>query len=413
MTVNSIPVSKSVHRIGIWFIGVSFVLFQFFLQLSSGVVIGAIMIEQHLSAFEVGILSSAFYYVYTTLQIPVGMLFDRRSTRLLLAITALICSLGCLFFAHSNSLFFLIIGRLLIGGGSAFAFVGLSHLLRQYFPLRQFGFMIGLSETLGFVITVLGMISMGILISHWGWRSFINGAALLSLVIAYLCWRYIPENTTQVTQAKTHSKQLLDILRNTKAWINGLFVGLSFTIITVFAAMWAVPFVQVKLNCNLQQAGLIDSMIFLGAAVSCPLFGKLASLLRRRRPLMIGSCLSTALLLLTVLYLPIQNHAFLAILMFMIGVCCGAYMLAFSIANELAPTESLSTCTGFTNTLAMLSAPLLQPLVGYFLDFSNGSRGNYSLANYQAALLIIPICLVLAAGLVFWLPEKKTMVMAN
>lgn len=406
MTLVSIPIPKTTQRWGVWFIGVSFVLFQFFLQLSSGVIIGAIMHDMKLSALTAGILSSTFYYVYTSMQIPVGILFDRKNTRLLLTINAILCSLGCVFFAQSHSLAFLIIGRVLIGAGSAFAFVGLSHLLRQHFPLRQFGFMIGLSETLGFLVTVFGMISMGGLITQWGWRGFINSAAIIGLLIAYFCWQYIPDNQTQLSTPR-HRQQLLQILRNGNAWINGLFVGLSFTVITVFGAMWAVPFIQSKLVCSLKEASLIDAMVFLGAAVSCPLFGQLASFFRQRKPLMIISCLSTAILLIAVIYLPVHNSAVLALLMFMIGVCCGAYMLAFSIANELAPTDSLSTCTGFTNTLAMLTAPLMQPLIGFLLDYFHHSGQEYTVNDYQTALLIIPFSLVIACSLVFLLPEKN------
>ena len=406
MAAVSLPILKNTQRYGIWFIGVSFVLFQFFLQLSSGVVVGAIMGEMQISALEAGILSSSFYYVYTSMQIPVGMLFDRKSTRLLLTINALLCSIGCLYFAQSHNLVQLIIGRLIIGTGSAFAFVGLSHLLRQHFPLKHFGFLIGLSETLGFLATVFGIIAMGGLINQWGWRSFINSAAVLSLIISYFCWRHIPNFSPPSVTSTKNSQQLLNILKNSKTWINGIFVGLSFTVITVFGAMWAVPFIQVKLACSLKEASVIDAMIFLGAALSCPLFGKLACLLRRK-PLMLSSCLSTAFLFFLVLYLPTQSAILLASLMFMIGLCCGAYMLAFSIANELASSDSLSTCTGFTNTLAMLSAPLIQPLIGYLLDLFSHSEGTPQLVDYQKALVIIPLCLLLATGLVFLLPEKN------
>ncbi|KTD02592.1 MFS transporter [Legionella feeleii] len=408
MTLISIPVAKTTQGSLIWLVGVSFVLFQFFLQLSSGVIIGAIMYDMQLSAWQAGLLSSSFYYVYTSMQIPVGMLFDRKNTRLLLTLNAVLCTIGCVFFAQSTSLLCLIIGRLLIGAGSAFAFVGLSHLLRQHFPLKQFAFMIGLSETLGFLVTMFGLIGLGALISEWGWRSFINSAALLGLIISCLCWLYIPVASQETFSLPKYSKQLLGILSNGKAWINGLFVGLSFTVITVFGAMWAVPFIQVKLACSLKQASFIDAMIFLGAGLSCPLFGKLASLFKRRKPLMVSSCLSTALLIGAVLYLPFDNAVALGWLMFLIGLCCGAYMLAFSIANELAPADSLSTCAGFTNTLAMLSAPLMQPLVGYILDTVNHTSKTYTLANYQTALLIIPVSLVLSSCLVLFLPEKTT-----
>lgn len=393
----------------IWLVGVTFVLFQFFLQLSSGVIVGSIMIEMHLSALMTGVLSSAFYYVYTSMQIPVGILFDRQSSRKLLTWNALLCSIGCFFFALNHHFLGLILARLIIGAGSSFAFVGLTHLLRQHFPLRQFAFMIGLSETLGFLITMLGMISLGVLVTHWGWRSFIHSAGLVGLIITYCCWYFIPDNkplASTLSSNKTYPLRL--IVTNPKNWINGLFVGLSFTVITVFAAMWAVPFLQVKLNCNLQQASLVDAMLFLGAAVSCPLFGQLEKIFMRRKPLMIGSCLFTAILLFVVLFFPTTNLLFLSILFFLIGACCGAYMLAYTIANELAPQAGLSTCTGFTNTLAMVSAPLLQPLIGYLLDHLNPSITQPNLHNYQWALTTVPLCLIIACFLVFFLPEKKS-----
>ncbi len=389
----------------LWSIGVLFVLFQFFLQLSSGVVIGTIMHEMQLSAFAAGILSSAFYYVYTSLQIPVGILFDKKGTRLLLAANALICSLGCLIFSQSENLFFLILGRLLMGAGSAFAFVGLSHLLRQHFPLAKFGFLIGLSETLGFIATTLAIIGMGTIISHWGWRNCIKSAALIGFVIAILCWRYIPQQSGDNNFGlKSITKQLFAILKNPITWFNGFFAGLTFSVITVWGAMWAIPFLQIKMGAGLEKASVAGAMLFFGAALSCPLFGILANYCKRK-PLLMGSCLLTALLISLLIYLPISSMSVVACLQFLTGASCGAYMLAFSIANELTTFDSLSTCTGFTNTLAMLTAPLMQPLIGYVLDVLSHNQ-HYSLTDYQVALALIPLSLISACIFAFFLPEK-------
>lgn len=326
------------------------------------------MQEQHFSALIAGLLSSAFYYVYTSLQIPVGILFDNYNTRTLLFVNAGLCAVGCFIFASSTTMLFLFLGRLIIGAGSAFAFIGMSQLLRQHFPITQYAFMIGLSETLGFTLTVLGMIGMGSLIHYFSWRYFIAGAGLLGLIISFLCWKFIPNHKPNTNNRHQYKKHLISILKNKLTWINGLFVGLEFSVITVFAALWAVPFLQLKLNCTIQLASILTSMVLLGAGLSCPIFGKLSIYFKKRKPLIHISCLSTAFLLLIVIYAPISNTFIFALLLFFIGLCCGAYMLAYTIANELSPPESLSTCTGFTNTLAMLSAPLLQPLVGYLLD---------------------------------------------
>lgn len=366
------------------------------------------MYESHCSALMAGLLSSAFYYVYTTLQIPVGILFDNYNTRSLLFINAALCALGCFIFAAAPNLSLLFLGRLVIGAGSAFAFIGLSHLLRQHFPMKQYAFMIGISETLGFSISVFGMIGMGALISQWSWRYFIATSAGLGLIISFLCWKFIPNHQPKMQAERHYKQQFLLILKNKLAWVNGLFVCLEFSVITVFAALWAIPFVQLKLNCSVQLASTLTSMILLGAGLSCPIFGKLSIYFSKRKPLVHASCLSTALLFLITLYIPSQNVFLIGSLLFLIGLCCGAYMLAYSIANELAPEDSLSTCTGFTNTLAMISAPLLQPLIGYLLDLFSTQEDVYTLSNYQQALLIIPAALIMASMLSQALPEKST-----
>ena len=405
MTSIPSPIHSSKRNI-IWLTSVSFLLFQFFLQLSSGVVIGAIMHEKGLSAFAAGILSSSFYYVYTSLQIPVGLLFDRYNTRALLAVNAFICALGCFLFSIGQSVPALFCGRLIIGAGSAFAFVGVTRILRQHFPLKQYAFMMGLSETLGFTVTVFGMIGMGSLLSAFSWRYFIASAGALGILIALLCWIVIPSNKPTINNHLYYKEQLMIMLKNKLIWVNGIFLCLEFSVITVFGAMWAVPFVQLKLDCTIKAASILTSMVLLGAGLSCPAFGWLSINLKKRKPLIHISCLSTAALVLLVLYLPTQDMILTGIILFAIGLCCGAYMLVFTIASELAPAESLSACTGFTNTLGMLSAPLLQPLVGYLLDLFNGGSGNYTLANYQSALLIIPAALILASGFSQCLPEK-------
>ncbi|CAM3000797.1 major facilitator family transporter [Legionella steigerwaltii] len=399
--------SYNPKRTIIWLVGVFFLLFQFFLQLSSGIIIGAIMHEKQLTAFTAGLLSSAFYYVYTTMQIPVGLLFDRYNTRTLLFLNALLCALGCFIFSSGYNLFILFLGRLIIGGGSAFAFVGMTRILRQHYPLKQYAFMIGLTETLGFTVTVISMIGMGSQISRISWHYFLAGAGVIGLLIAFLCANFIPSNKPIITDHHQYKKHLLLMLKNKLVWINGLFVGLEFSVITVFAAMWAVPFLQLKLECSLETASILTSMVLLGAGLSCPLYGWLSINLPKRKPLIHISCLSTAILFILVLYLPIYNIFLTGILLFAIGLCCGAYMLAFTIANELAPEESLSACTGFTNTLAMATAPLLQPLVGYLLDFSKGETNRHVLADYQLTLLIIPAALVIASALSQFLPEKE------
>ena len=228
----------------------------------------------------------------------------------------------------------------------------------------------------------------------------------LGCLLTIACWILIPKQAPTSPTGQQQLAQLLLIIRNRTAWYNGLFVGLCFAVVTVFGAMWAAPFLQLKLHCNIESASFLTAMFFLGIGVGCPLFGGLSAVLRHRRPLMWASSLATTGWLVVVIYLPVQNITLMACCMFCIGLSCGAYMLSYSIANELAPAGASSTCTGFTNTLAVLTAPILQPLIGLLLDVANPGK-QYTVHDYQIALLVMPLCTLVASLLVYWLPEKS------
>ena len=393
----------------IWLAAVSFVLFQFSLQLSSGVVLGAIMHEMHLSALTMGFIGSSFYFVYTALQLPAGILFDRKNARYILAFSALVCSVGCAIFAKSNSVFALLIGRVTIGAGSAFAFVGLTHLLRQHFKPSQFAFMIGMSETIGFLATVFGMIGMGELIAKWGWRAINDYAAVIGLIIAFACWRKVPNTKPILPRVNSYHKYLIKTVTNWRLWLNGLIAGLAFSTITVFGALWSVPFIQTKLHCSLEHASMVGAILFLGTAVSCIIFGVLPSYVSSRPKLIKYSSYITAMMFLILLYMPSDNQLLVSLMMFLIGVCCGGYLLTYSISNDLSSKRSRSCAAGFTNTLAVLVAPILQPINGYILDLTS-KNGQYTLYSYQLALSIIPAVLIMAGLLCYFLPNKQSTV---
>jgi len=121
----------------VWLVAASFVLFQFCIQLTSGEMVGGLMKSFSLSALGAGFLASSYYYIYVLLQTPAGMLMDRYGPRRLLSIGAAVMMLGSLLFASAHSLTFAILGRVFMGGGAAFAFVGSINLISRWFPAHQ------------------------------------------------------------------------------------------------------------------------------------------------------------------------------------------------------------------------------------------------------------------------------------
>jgi len=417
-SIASTPLRRSrLQPFLIWGCSDFFVLFQFFLQLSSGVMIAKLMQSFGLTAFGAGVLSSAYYYIYITLQAPAGMLMDRFGPRYLLTIGSFVCAFGCYFFGISANVTIATLGRLLMGAGASFAFVGSLHIIRDWFPEDRFAFMVGIAETIGMLGTVVGAISLAEVINSVGWRSCMLFAALVLLGLSLVSWLVIRENPEkephQDTEKTSFSHRLRITLNNPIAWINGIYSGLLFSIVTVFVALWGIPFLMLDFHISLPLATTASTMVFLGVAIGSPAIGYYSGKFNKTKPFLIGGPLLCTLFISLILYLPSMSLAMLFTLLFLLGVACSSYVLNFDVANRIAPKHAKSTYIGFTNALCIITAPLLQPFVGYVLHIlaqghSLPSHEVYSLLDYREALSILPLSMLAAAALAFLIPEKNS-----
>jgi len=148
--------------------------------------------------------------------------------------------------------------------------------------------------------------------------------------------------------------------------------------------------------------------------------GFLSDTLRRRKlPMLVGST-GAAILMMLVLYLPNTTVSQVNILMFMLGLLYSSQAIVFAVGRELSPKEAGGTAMALTNMIVMLGAMVLQPMVGKLLNWSVYLREHatymtfiqsdkmqmvYTADDYQFALSIIPIGIILAAILTFFLKE--------
>ncbi len=122
----------------IWGLGALFYLAGFFQRVAPGVMTGELMQDFHISASGLGHLSGLYFYAYVAMQIPTGILADTLGPRKLLTAGCLVAGLGTLLFALSPVYFWAGLGRLLIGGSVAVAFVGVRHFDDPFYLDKMF-----------------------------------------------------------------------------------------------------------------------------------------------------------------------------------------------------------------------------------------------------------------------------------
>lgn len=407
------PVSLTTQAWLIWFVSMLFVLFQFSLQLSSGEIVMGLMRSFHFSAFGASILSASYYYIYVCFQIPAGMLLDRYGPRRLLCAGALFAGIGCFLFGISPWVWLNFAGRILSGAGCAFAFVGSLTLVSRWFPVNKFALMVGIVEMVGMFGSLAASMLIAKVVLHYDWRAMMLAAAVVAVLLAVVLWLVVRDRPRHVEVApvlpyKQVWHDFKQILKLPMAWCNGVFSGVMFSVISVFAALWGVPFLQHEHHLNLVHAAFFANLIFIGTAIGCPVISWLDNFTERRRVLLMFTSLLAAASISMVIF---DAHLLLwqvAVFMIVTGFFSAGYLVTFAIGNEIAPVHVKGASIGFVNALSVIMAPILQMLVGYFLAHGavNTLASHFSTHDYQKALLVIPLLLVLASICAWFLPRR-------
>jgi MFS family permease len=407
-------------------LGAVFYSYEYLLRIAPSAMETALREHFNLSATGFGHISSVYYYAYVPMQLPVGLLMDLYGPKRLLTIACFVCVLGTFLFTGTSSFWIAASGRFLVGLGSAFAFVGVLKLATIWLPENKLAMVSGLTAALGTVGAMLGDNFLEIFVDKLGWINTLNSTAIFGIVLTFILWLGIHDKKGRHRQSGTVStlkKGLIDlgiIVRNKQIWVNGMFGCLVYLPTTVFAELWGIPYLRHAHGLSSHAAGLANSLLFLGFTLGAPLMGYLSDRLARRKlPMFLGAS-GASIVMLLVLYFPGLSELNVQILMFILGLLYSAQAIVFAVGRELSPGEAAGTAMAFTNMIVMLGAMVLQPLVGHLLDFSYSLRSGasiatvmsvdnvqklYNMTDYRIALAFIPIGMLIAALLTFFLKE--------
>jgi MFS family permease len=402
----------------VWCVALFFVLFQFFIQLSSGEIVNGLMKSFSLTALGGGFLASAYYYIYVALQTPAGILMGQYGPRKLLSCGALVLMIGSFIFASAHYVAIAFLGRLLMGMGAAFAFVGTMHLTDMWFPRERFALMAGLIEMTGMAGTLIGVFWLANYVEVIGWRDcmyFIGGISGLLSVLLALVIRDMPANRRPLSAKKIKRRVLpgLRVLVRMKvAWANAIYSGMMFMLVTVFAALWGLPYIRLAQHMSLIEATFYCSLVYIAVGIFSPLLGHFDSKITHRRYLMCGLAVLGFIAMMLIILFPTMPKIELGICMFCLGIAASGYMLTFAVANQIAAMRIRSASIGFVNTWSVGTSPVLQPLIGLILyllaKHDHPFQTNlYTVHEYQVSLLILPACLAIAAWLALFIPSRK------
>src|SRR5256714_14529241 len=124
-----------------------------------------------LDPVQQGVLSSAFFWSYALMQIPIGFIADRVNLRWLYAGAFALWSLAQGLTGLAGSVAVLIACRMLLGIGEAIYLVGGTKVVSLVFPLSQRGLPCGLFDAGTRTGLFLEGLTIGWLLQTFGWRT--------------------------------------------------------------------------------------------------------------------------------------------------------------------------------------------------------------------------------------------------
>ncbi len=399
-------------------LGAIFYCYEYFLRVAPSVMFNEIATHYQIEAVAFGNLVAFYYYAYTPMQLPVGVLMDRFGARKILTLACFLCAVGTFLFVATPTLLVGQAGRFLVGFGSAFAYVGVLTLASTWLPSRAFAMFAGLACSLGMLGAISGDLTMTMLLEEIGWKSTLVYAAAMGLILTPIIWMVVKDKPHMTQSGKVVDKPkewhplsgLFIIIKNPQMWLNGLIGSFMFLPIAAFAELWGVPFLKEGKGFSSQEAAIGVSMVFLGFAVGGPFWGWLSDSIRRRLiPMMLGALLSCATLSASI-YLDGLGYFTTLFFLFLVGLFSSAQILVFAVGRDNNTHGHTGTAMAFTNMLVMVGGVVLQPMIGYLLDLSKkaqpvAERMIYTINDYHSAMLVLPISLFVASLMICLLRE--------
>lgn len=397
-------------------VGALFYCYEFVLRIVPGILQAEISKSfGNLSASAFGQLSALYYFAYSPMQLPVGILMDRFGPRKLLTFACLSCTIGSLMFSYSTSLVIAGSGRFLVGFGSSFAFVGVLSCAISWLPYKYFSLIAGLMTTIGMLGLVFGEIQLTQLAKHASLHDILFMLVIVGFIMTITLFFIIRDKKQTNSLIKTpfsiFLKDVLQVLKTPEIWIIGAIAAFLYTSLSVFGELWGKSYLEISHHLSKSQAANTVSWMFIGWAIGAPIFGYISDKYKNRIiPLLIGAIFSLIFISI-ILYGKNISYLQLNTLILFYGIFSATEIVAFIMANECIKKAMHGTVFAIINLIVTIGGAIFQPLVGKFLDIcSDGETINqihvYSTKDYRLSLSIIPISLALTIVLLIYMMFK-------
>lgn len=398
--------------------------FVYFHRTSTAVVGTEIGDAFGVGAASVALLGSLYFYAYTVMQLPGGLLADTWGVRKTVFTFLLLAAVGAFLTGVATDFWVVLMGRILIGAGVAVVYIPIMRALAMWFRTYEFASLSGILLAIGNVGAIAAATPLALMTDALGWEMVFLLLGVITVILALMCLLIVKDRPTDmgfpsIQEIEAEESGNTALLENVepvpmlegmkmafgggrKFWPLAIWFFFMYGSIMVYQGLQAGPYY--KNVYAMENFSLMITLVGVGMIVGCPLSGILSDRVvkSRRKVLVIGTLLYTVMW--AVIWLTageFNDMAVQGVINFLFGFFGGWFVVAYAQIKELFPVAIVGTATAALNIFPFAGGAVLQSLSG--LVVTTGE----ALAEFETLWMFMFICMIIASIAALLSVEKE------
>ena len=401
------PAASAAAAIALFATLVAAYLLSQFLRNSIGVIAPDIAAEMNIPAAEIGVLSSAFFFAFAAVQLPLGVAIDRFGAKRCMLVCTAVVVVSALMFAWGRTPTELTTARVIMGVGTSCYLIAPLALYAQRFAPDRFAMLAGLHMAVGTLGTLLATAPLAYAAAAAGWRAAFVGVAAVMGLVGLLIALVVREPVPAVpAQRETLAESILGIRAAMRIPSVGrlfLMQMSTYSSFALFVGLWGGPYLSHVYGYGLTGRGNLLLVAAIAQVLGLTLYGwSDRAFGGYRAPVALGALVTAGFFALLAIAGQLAREPLLVWLVGF-GAVCGFTPVVIAHGKALFPPELVGRGMTLLNMGSMGGVFVTQSITGLAIDLFAATNGVYPLASYrlvfalQAAFLVVTAALYLTA----------------